>query len=101
MRVNAPAKINLHLRVGPPTPDGFHPLLTWMVTVGLFDNLEFTLTDTPERPPGFLIPSRTQHKRAASPPATDPRWVRLAKRPVPCDPTARCDGGVQNRGSTA
>ena len=37
--VLAPAKINLHLRVGPPRPDGFHPLLTWMVTVGLNDVL--------------------------------------------------------------
>jgi len=40
MRVLAPAKLNLHLRVGPPREDGFHPLLTWMVTVGLFDELE-------------------------------------------------------------
>ena len=48
LRVAAPAKINLHLRVGPPRAgDGFHPLMSWMVTVGLFDNLEFTLTDTP------------------------------------------------------
>ena len=47
LRVTVPAKINLHLRVGPPTADGFHPLSSWMVTVGLFDNLEFTLTDTP------------------------------------------------------
>ncbi|HSI35427.1 MAG TPA: 4-(cytidine 5'-diphospho)-2-C-methyl-D-erythritol kinase [Tepidisphaeraceae bacterium] len=47
MRVNAPAKINLHLRVGPPTPDGFHPLLTWMVTVGLFDTLDVRLRDEP------------------------------------------------------
>ena len=35
----APAKINLHLRVGSVRPDGFHPLLTWMVTVGLNDVL--------------------------------------------------------------
>ena len=42
MRVPAPAKINLHLRVGPPRArDGFHPLLTWMVTAGLFDTLTF------------------------------------------------------------
>ena len=47
MRVTAPAKINLHLRVGPPTADGFHPLSSWMVTVGLFDNLEFTHTRSP------------------------------------------------------
>ena len=41
MRVPAPAKINLHLRVGPLRHDGFHPLLTWMVTAGLFDTLTF------------------------------------------------------------
>lgn len=42
MRLLAPAKINLHLRVGPPTIDGFHPLLTWMCTVSLFDTLTFS-----------------------------------------------------------
>jgi 4-diphosphocytidyl-2-C-methyl-D-erythritol kinase len=39
MRLLAPAKINLHLRVGPPRADGFHPLVSWFVTVGLFDML--------------------------------------------------------------
>lgn len=39
MRLLAPAKINLHLRVGPPRADGFHPLLSWMCTVKLFDKL--------------------------------------------------------------
>src|SRR5437763_4018741 len=39
LRLLAPAKINLHLRVDSPTPDGFHPLLTWMCTVALFDTL--------------------------------------------------------------
>jgi len=39
LRLLAPAKINLHLRVGPPTPDGFHPLLSWMCTVALFDTI--------------------------------------------------------------
>lgn len=48
MRLLAPAKINLHLRVGPRrASDGFHPLLSWMVTVGLFDNLELDPTDRP------------------------------------------------------
>ena len=41
MRWRSPAKINLHLRVGGPGPDGFHPLMSWMVTVGLFDKLSF------------------------------------------------------------
>src|SRR5688572_15871316 len=39
VRIAAPAKINLHLRVGPPRADGFHPILSWMSTVGLFDIL--------------------------------------------------------------
>jgi 4-diphosphocytidyl-2-C-methyl-D-erythritol kinase len=39
MRLLAPAKVNLHLRVGPRDGSGYHPLLTWMCTVGLFDTL--------------------------------------------------------------
>jgi 4-diphosphocytidyl-2C-methyl-D-erythritol kinase len=39
MQLLAPAKINLHLRVGRRRDDGFHPLLSWMCTVGLFDTL--------------------------------------------------------------
>jgi 4-diphosphocytidyl-2-C-methyl-D-erythritol kinase len=44
-RLFAPAKINLHLRVGPRRQDGFHPLLTWMAAIRLFDTL--TLTESP------------------------------------------------------
>lgn len=39
MEYLAPAKINLHLRVGPRRDDGFHSLYSWMVTTGLFDTL--------------------------------------------------------------
>lgn len=39
MNLLAPAKINLHLRVGPRRRDGFHPVASWMCTVGLFDKL--------------------------------------------------------------
>jgi 4-diphosphocytidyl-2-C-methyl-D-erythritol kinase len=39
MKLLAPGKINLHLRVGRRREDGFHPLLSWMCTIGLFDNL--------------------------------------------------------------
>ena len=41
----APAKINLDLRVFPPTPDGFHPLRSWFRTVNLHDELTFTRLD--------------------------------------------------------
>lgn len=42
LSLTAPAKINLVLRVGPVDPGtGYHPLGTWMCTVGLFDRLRF------------------------------------------------------------
>jgi 4-diphosphocytidyl-2-C-methyl-D-erythritol kinase len=43
----SPAKINLHLRVGPLAADGFHPLLSWMCTVGLADTLHVRETKSP------------------------------------------------------
>src|SRR5258706_12858934 len=52
LRLAAPAKINLHLRVGPLAADGFHPLLSWMCTVGLFDTLTFSCS--PAVPPGTV-----------------------------------------------
>ncbi len=45
MRLSAPAKINLYLRVGRRRADGFHPLLSWMCTVGLFDRLKLECAD--------------------------------------------------------
>lgn len=48
LSLTAPAKINLVLRVGPVDPrTGYHPLGTWMCTVGLCDRLRFEWT--PER----------------------------------------------------
>src|ERR1700710_2010165 len=44
LKLLVPAKINLHLRVGPRRSDGFHPLLSWMTTIGLFDILTLTQT---------------------------------------------------------
>ncbi len=39
-------KINLHLKIGPRGPDGFHPLCSWMTTVQLPEQLTLTpLTD--------------------------------------------------------
>jgi len=51
MRLEAPAKINLQLRVGRRRDDGFHPLVSWMCTVGLFDTLELE----PRIEPGFAL----------------------------------------------
>lgn len=44
--VRAPAKINLHLGVGAPRPDGLHPLATVYQAVGLYDDV--TVTDATE-----------------------------------------------------
>lgn len=39
LTVRAPAKINLHLGVGAPREDGYHPLLTVYQAVGLYDDV--------------------------------------------------------------
>ncbi|TIC85956.1 4-(cytidine 5'-diphospho)-2-C-methyl-D-erythritol kinase [Nocardioides sp. GY 10113] len=44
--VRAPAKVNLHLGVGAPRPDGLHPLATVYQAVGLYDDV--TVCDAPE-----------------------------------------------------
>ena len=40
--VRAPAKINLHLGVGPVRDDGFHPLVTVYQAIGLYDDVTAT-----------------------------------------------------------
>ena len=45
VRASAPAKINLHLGVGPVRSDGYHPLATVYQAVGLLD--EVTVTPAP------------------------------------------------------
>ena len=44
--VRAPAKINLHLGVGPVRDDGFHPLATVYQAVGLYDDV--TVREQPD-----------------------------------------------------
>lgn len=47
--LTAPAKLNLVLRVGPPRPDGFHPVATLMVALdGLADEVVLERADTRE-----------------------------------------------------
>ena len=42
--VRAPAKINLHLGVGPVRADGYHPLATVYQAIGLYDDVTVTAT---------------------------------------------------------
>lgn len=46
IRVRVPAKINLHLGVGPLRPDGYHELNTVYHAVSLFDELRASAGDT-------------------------------------------------------
>src|SRR5687768_6826655 len=59
MHLLAPAKINLDLRVAPPRADGFHPLVTWMCTVALFDKLD--LDRSTDGTPGLSLSCDSPH----------------------------------------
>ena len=65
MELPAPAKINLHLRVGRRRDDGFHPLLSWMCTVGLFDTLKLEADGAAGEPPTEPPPAQTRASGAA------------------------------------
>ena len=54
LTVRAPAKINLHLGVGAPREDGFHPLVTVYQAIGLYDDL--TVREAPEWGLGVALP---------------------------------------------
>ncbi|HOV37207.1 MAG TPA: 4-(cytidine 5'-diphospho)-2-C-methyl-D-erythritol kinase, partial [Spirochaetales bacterium] len=40
VRIQAPAKVNLHLEVFPPREDGYHPIYSIFQSVSWFDELE-------------------------------------------------------------
>ena len=42
----SPAKINLHLRVGPVDKAGYHPLRSWMISTTLHDTIRFVRANT-------------------------------------------------------
>jgi 4-diphosphocytidyl-2-C-methyl-D-erythritol kinase len=44
MRIATPAKINLTLEVLGQRPDGFHELATWMIPIGLYDQLSLEVS---------------------------------------------------------
>ncbi len=47
LRVKAPAKLNIMLKVLGKRPDGYHELVSVMVPVSLYDNIGFSTTDKP------------------------------------------------------
>jgi len=51
VRASAPGKVNLTLRVGAPTPDGYHPLVTVFEAL----NLRETVTVRTSKAPGVRV----------------------------------------------
>ncbi|MHA7246677.1 4-(cytidine 5'-diphospho)-2-C-methyl-D-erythritol kinase [Arthrobacter tecti] len=47
VRVKAPGKINVSLRVGPPREDGYHSVASVYLAVSLFEEITATVTDEP------------------------------------------------------
>jgi 4-diphosphocytidyl-2-C-methyl-D-erythritol kinase len=45
LHVRVPAKINLHLAVGPRRPDGYHDVVTVLQTISIHDTLSLALED--------------------------------------------------------
>ncbi len=62
LTIQAPAKLNLALAVGPPLENGFHPICSWMVTVDLFDDLEVKRLE-PDRLSRYAILWHEEAKR--------------------------------------
>ncbi|QGN33559.1 4-(cytidine 5'-diphospho)-2-C-methyl-D-erythritol kinase [Microlunatus sp. Gsoil 973] len=74
VRVRAPAKINLTLRVGRPRPDGFHPLATVYQAVSLYEEVTASPAD-----PG-VIEVRVTGEGAEQVPADDHNLAHRAAR---------------------
>ena len=105
--VRAPAKINLHLGVGRPREDGFHPLDTVFQAVGLYDDVRATDGDgTVTVEPASYLPASVrrrprepgrQHRHPRGPPARRDRGRprrAAARRPArrEADPGRRRHG---------
>jgi 4-diphosphocytidyl-2-C-methyl-D-erythritol kinase len=90
MHLSPPAKVNLLLRVGPPSADGFHPLLSWFATVGLFDKL----TISPA--PGDRVAFTCSDPRI---PADDRNLVVRAATLLKCEWRESLNTGERNAGA--
>ena len=54
IHIQAPAKINAALSVGPPTSNGMHPICSWMLTIDLHDEMTLTALE-PDRLSRYAI----------------------------------------------
>ena len=103
--VRAPAKVNLHLGVGAPRPDGFHPLVTVYHAVGLYD--EVTVTTAPAGHGWRLSFAAGEHVDAAGVPPGSGNLVHRAAdllarhHGLPLDGSARIAKAIPVAGGLA
>jgi 4-diphosphocytidyl-2-C-methyl-D-erythritol kinase len=105
MKISSPAKINLALEILGRRPDGFHELATWMIPVGLTDNIEIEpasessfVSNVPELgadPSNLIVRAAELFNRAAA--LEMPYAIRLEKE-IPIG--AGLGGGSSNAAAT-
>ncbi len=83
VRASAPGKVNLTLRVGAPTPDGYHPLVTVFEAL----NLRETVTVRTSKAPGVRVETIAYLPDGSVDEARPVLWRTWIRRPTwPCAP---------------
>ena len=106
VRASAPGKVNLTLRVGAPTPDGYHPLVTVFEALNLRETVTVRTSKTPgvrvetiAYLPDGSVDEATTHAMADLDPATHlaVRAARVLQRLAAAGPWASTAAGLSIR----
>lgn len=72
VKILAPAKINLSLRIGPAGPAGLHQLASYMQTISLYDEISLSVLDS------HFTEGRPHNTGNCTPPASDKAQVEIS-----------------------
>ena len=106
VRASAPGKVNLTLRVGPLTPDGYHPLVTVFEALSLRETVTVRTSKTPGvrvETIAYLPDGRVDEATTAAMADLDPgshlavRAACVLQRPAAAGPWASPAAGVSIR----
>lgn len=106
VRASAPGKVNLTLRVGPPNPDGYHPLVSVFEALSLRETVTVRTTKTPGvcvETIAYLPDGRVDEATTAAMADLDPgshlavRAARILQRLAAAGPWASTAAGVSIR----
>lgn len=106
VRASAPGKVNLTLRVGPPNPDGYHPLVTVFEALSLRETVTVRTSKTPRvrvETIAYLPDGRVDEATTAAMADLDPgshlavRAARILQRLAAAGPWASTAAGVSIR----